>query len=97
MRHNFTLEDKTGKRWKKTSTLVGTGKSVHEGGPSLTSLTVGATAGIAARLVLTGQVKQRGVISPVTKDIYEPALAELEKLGVVLGGEDMRFAMRPKL
>ncbi len=98
MRHNFTMQDpKTLKTWKKTSTMVGVGKSATEGGPTLMSMTVGKTAAIVSRLILTGQVKNRGVISPVTKDIYEPTLRELEKLGIVMIEEDSRYQMRPKM
>jgi saccharopine dehydrogenase (NADP+, L-glutamate forming) len=47
--------------------------------------TVGLPLAIAARLLLDGQIKSRGVVVPVTKEFYEPILSELKTLGVELG------------
>jgi saccharopine dehydrogenase (NADP+, L-glutamate forming) len=44
--------------------------------------TVGLPLGIAARLVLTGELKATGVRRPVTREFYEPILAELEAHGI---------------
>lgn len=55
------------------------------------ALTVGATAAIGMRLILTGKISQRGVLSPVHKEIYEPIMSELEKLGVHMIEESDRF------
>lgn len=100
MRHNFILEDqKTKKRWNHYSTLIASGSSKKQGGYTIMAKTVGMTAAIGCRLILEGRIKQRGVLSPITKDIYEPCLAELERFGVVLVEESERFrtVMRPKL
>ncbi len=40
--------------------------------------TVGLPLGIAARLILDGKIRQTGLHIPVTKEIYEPVLKELE-------------------
>ena len=40
--------------------------------------TVGLPLGIAAKLILRGKIKVRGLHIPVAKEIYEPVLAELE-------------------
>jgi saccharopine dehydrogenase-like NADP-dependent oxidoreductase len=40
--------------------------------------TVGLPLGIAAKLILQGKIKLRGLHIPVAKEIYEPVLAELE-------------------
>lgn len=45
--------------------------------------TVGLPLGIATKMVLTGQIKLKGVQIPTIKDIYEPVLIELEKYGIV--------------
>lgn len=45
--------------------------------------TVGLPLGIAARLILEGSIKMKGVHIPIHKEIYEPVLAELENFGVV--------------
>jgi len=44
--------------------------------------TVGLPMAIAVKMILKGQLKSRGVIIPVEKEIYEPILKELESLGV---------------
>jgi len=36
--------------------------------------TVGMTAAIGMRLILDGRISQRGVLSPITKEIYDPIL-----------------------
>ena len=46
--------------------------------------TVGLPLGIAAKLVLEGKIKVRGVVVPVTKEFYEPILVELKGLGIEL-------------
>jgi len=43
--------------------------------------TVGYPLAIAAKLLLTGKIKARGVQIPTTKEFYDPILAELETLG----------------
>jgi hypothetical protein len=44
--------------------------------------TVGLPAAVGVRLILEGQIKSRGVLVPVLPEIYEPALVELERLGI---------------
>lgn len=46
--------------------------------------TVGLPLGIAAKLLLQGKIKQRGVAIPVTKEFYEPVLNELGEMGIRL-------------
>ena len=100
MRHNFIIEDPaTLKRWNHYSTLLASGSSKRQGGYTIMAKTVGMTAAIGLRLVLEGKIAERGVISPVKKEIYEPCLRELEKYGVVMVEESERFhtMMKPKL
>jgi saccharopine dehydrogenase-like NADP-dependent oxidoreductase len=44
--------------------------------------TVALPAAIAAHLILSGEIKLRGLLRPVIPEIYEPVLAELEKAGI---------------
>ena len=46
--------------------------------------TVGLPLGIAARLILEGKIKARGVVVPVTREFYDPILAELKTQGIEL-------------
>jgi saccharopine dehydrogenase (NADP+, L-glutamate forming) len=44
--------------------------------------TVGLPLGIAAKLILSGQIKLKGLHIPTKKEIYEPVLKELEEHGI---------------
>jgi hypothetical protein len=44
--------------------------------------TVGLPLGIAARLILNGTIKLKGLHVPTKKEIYEPVLKELEEHGI---------------
>lgn len=44
--------------------------------------TVGLPLGIAAKLILEGKINMKGVHIPISKEIYEPVLAELKKHGI---------------
>ncbi len=61
------------------STLVCTGTdSTH----TAMATTVGLPLGIAARLVLEGRIRERGVVIPVQPHWYNPILEELKQFGV---------------
>ena len=63
-----------------TSTMVDFG--IPDGDSSM-ARTVSLPAAIATRLILDGQIDQKGVLAPVTPDIYQPVLAELESMKIV--------------
>lgn len=63
-----------------TSTMIDFG---IPNGDSSMSRTVSLPAAIAAKLVLEEKIKLTGVHIPVMPEIYEPTLAELEKMGIV--------------
>jgi saccharopine dehydrogenase (NADP+, L-glutamate forming) len=44
--------------------------------------TVGLPLGIAAKLILNGEIKLNGLYIPTVKEIYEPVLKELEALEI---------------
>jgi len=46
--------------------------------------TVGLPLGITAKLVMEGKIKNRGVLIPVSPEIYEPVLKELHEHGITL-------------
>ena len=45
--------------------------------------TVGLPVAIAAKMILNGTIKERGVLLPLIPSLYDPILNELETLGVV--------------
>ncbi len=62
-----------------TSSLVVRGKDkVH----TAMAITVGYPVAIAAKLLLTGKIQAKGVQVPLSREIYEPVLAELKEYGV---------------
>ncbi|MCD6345351.1 MAG: saccharopine dehydrogenase NADP-binding domain-containing protein [Anaerolineae bacterium] len=78
MQHEFTAEypDHTD---YITSTMLDYG--IPHGDTSM-ARTVGLPAAIATRMILEGKITRKGVLIPVTPDIYEPVMAELEVVGV---------------
>lgn len=60
----------------------------EKNGYSAMSLTVSAPTAIGAELILDGKIKERGVLRPIYKDIYEPCLKKLEKMGIRLVEEE---------
>lgn len=78
MQHQFDYE-LNGKKKRILSSMVVIGKDTTH---TAMSITVGTPVAIATKLLLTGKIKVSGVKIPVTKDLYEPILAELEPLGI---------------
>lgn len=85
MQHKFIYEI-DGKEKCKTSTLVVTGQDpVH----TAMSITVGIPVAIAAKMLMNGQIKVRGVQIPVIPELYNPILTELEEYGIKFIEEDL--------
>ncbi|NLE73518.1 MAG: saccharopine dehydrogenase [Actinobacteria bacterium] len=78
LKHEFVAEYGDFKE-KITSTMIDFGVP---GGFSSMNRTVGLPAAIGARMILEGRVHATGVQVPVVPEIYEPVLAELERLGI---------------
>lgn len=84
MQHRFVIE-LNGKRYLRKSSMIEIGE---KNGYSAMSLTVSAPTAIGAELILDGKIKERGVLRPIYKDIYEPCLKKLEKMGIRLVEEE---------
>jgi saccharopine dehydrogenase-like NADP-dependent oxidoreductase len=79
MQHLFEIKSADQKITRLESSLVVKGEdSVY----TAMAKTVGLPLAIASKLLLNGKIKSRGVLVPVTKEIYVPVLEELEKLGI---------------
>ncbi len=78
LRHEFiaAYEDR---KEKTVSTFIGYGEA---GKTTAMAKTVGLPAAIASRMILEGKIGEKGVHIPVTPDIYEPILEELENVGI---------------
>jgi saccharopine dehydrogenase-like NADP-dependent oxidoreductase len=53
--------------------------------------TVGFPVAIAALKILKGEIKTPGVQLPITKEVYEPILKELEENGIIFKEKDMPY------
>lgn len=78
MHHEF-IYDWNGEQSTITSSMVSIGEDQVF---TAMSNTVGLPVGIAAKMILQGQISERGVTLPIQPAVYEPILAELEDLGI---------------
>lgn len=79
MRNDVGLRHPTGELETKHISLVVYG---DPNGFSAMAKTVGYPAAIAARMVLDGEITTKGLVVPMTKEIYGPALARLKEEGL---------------
>ena len=75
MQHRFIIEI-DGKKFLRRSTLIEIGE---KNGFTGMSVTVATPTAIGAELILEGKVKEKGVIRPIAKEVYDPVLERLEK------------------
>lgn len=70
-----------------SATLIAQGEDQRN---SATAKAIGLTAGAAAKAVLLGNIKIKGLHTPTKKEIYEPILSELVDLGVAFHVEEKK-------
>jgi len=88
MFHEIDFE-KQEKKFRSTSTLVAKGEDdIH----TAMAKTVGLPLGIAAKLILNGTIKSRGLHIPQFKEIYEPVLKELQLNGISFAEQSIEIA-----
>jgi saccharopine dehydrogenase (NADP+, L-glutamate forming) len=78
LQHELVIETPAGAR-RVYSTLIDFGLP---GGDSAMARTVSLPVAIATRLILQGELRERGVIAPIQPNVYDPILDELERLGI---------------
>ena len=78
MLHKYEYE-LDGVRWREQSSMVTLGTA---GERTAMAKTVGLSAGISAKLILTDVITRRGVVIPTSPHVYAPVLAELRQLGI---------------
>ncbi|XP_023811207.1 alpha-aminoadipic semialdehyde synthase, mitochondrial isoform X4 [Oryzias latipes] len=79
MRNDVGIRHSTGELETRHISLVVYG---DPNGFSAMAKTVGYPAAIASRMVLDGEITTRGLVVPLTKEIYKPALARLREEGL---------------
>lgn len=81
LRHEFIVRWPDHTREEKGVNFVVYGQPAKQGGHSAMGLTVGYPAAIAAKMVLDGEIQERGVILPFAPDVYMPMLSRLRAEG----------------
>jgi alpha-aminoadipic semialdehyde synthase len=79
MRHDIGIEWPDGTQELRNINLVVYG---DPNGYSAMAKTVGYPAGIAANMVLNGEIQTKGVVAPMTTEIYHPMLKRLHDEGI---------------
>jgi len=77
--HKFVIKNPDGSRYFISSVLKQIGKP---NGYSAMAKTVGYPVAMAAQLIADGKIKTKGLLLPVTKEIYQPLLELLKIEGV---------------
>ena len=80
MQHSFLIEKANGKKEVVKSRLLDFATNTD----TSIARTVALPAAIAVKLILNGEITEKGVRIPITKTIYEPVLNELEKMGIAM-------------
>lgn len=70
---------KNGQKYVTESSMVVKGDDQEH---TAMAKTVGLPLAIATRMILEGNIKERGVLLPLSKDVYEPVLEKLDKNGI---------------
>ncbi len=88
MYHKFGYE-LDGKKHQIDSSMVLTGEDQNF---TAMAKTVGLPVAIAALAILNGKITTPGVQLPITKEVYEPILKELEQYGIVFQEKEVKYA-----
>ncbi len=80
MLHSFLVEKADGKKEVIKSRLLDFATKEN----TSIAKTVALPAAIAVKMILDGKIEDKGVHIPVSKNIYEPVLEELETLGIAM-------------
>lgn len=79
LQHKFEIEWANGKREMRTSTLCEYGEPEGSDGYSAMAKLVGVPCAVAVLMVLDGEIKDKGILAPVTPELSEPIRVKLQK------------------
>ncbi|CAO1402727.1 unnamed protein product [Diamesa hyperborea] len=82
LRHDIGIRWHDGRREERGINFVAYGQPASTNGHSAMALTVGFPAAIAAKMIVDGEIQERGVILPFSQDIYRPMLSRLRAEGL---------------
>ena len=77
LQHKFEIEHANGKKEMRTSTLVDYGKPEGSGGYSAMARLVGVPCAVAVLMILNGEIKDKGILAPVTPELADPIRIKL--------------------
>ncbi|XP_055298286.1 alpha-aminoadipic semialdehyde synthase, mitochondrial isoform X4 [Sitodiplosis mosellana] len=81
LRHEFIVRWPDNTREEKGIDFVVYGTPAAQGGDSAMALTVGYPAAIATKMILDGEIQERGVVLPFAPDVFMPMLSRLRAEG----------------
>lgn len=81
LRHEFVVRWPDHTREEKGVDFVVYGTPAAQGGNSAMALTVGYPAAIATKMILDGEIQDRGVVLPFAPDVFIPILSRLRAEG----------------
>lgn len=79
LQHKFFIEHKDGRKETRTSTLVEYGEKEGSGGYSAMAKLVGVPCAVTVLMVLNGEIKQTGVLAPITPELADPIRVKLDQ------------------
>lgn len=82
LRHEIGIRWADGRREEKGINFVVYGQPYASKKHSAMALTVGFPAAIAAKMIVDGEIQERGSVLPLAPDIYRPMLARLRAEGL---------------
>jgi len=80
MLHSFIIEKADGQKEVIKSRLLDFATKDN----TSIARTVALPAAIAVKMILNGEISEKGIQIPISKTIYEPILTELEKMGIAM-------------
>lgn len=82
LRHDIGIRWPDGRREERGINFVCYGQPASSNGHSAMALTVGYPAAIATKMILDGEIQERGAVLPLSPDIYRPMLTRLRAEGL---------------
>lgn len=82
LRHELIVRWADGNREERGINFVAYGEPAETGGHSAMARTVGFPAAIATKMILEGEIQERGVVLPFSPDVYRTMLARLRAEGL---------------
>ena len=87
MHHKFGFENQSGKHQIESSMVINGDDQTY----TAMAKTVGLPVAMATVRILNGEINTPGVQLPITKEVYEPILKELEEYGITFSEKEVPY------